>query len=170
MSRVLDIARAELGVREATGKNDGTPSMRYMGGRTEPWCAHFVAWCARRAGTPLPKDRPARAGVGGENPLASVEYLETVMTKAGRWRSSAEEPEPGDLIFFRDRIGSDRGGGRFQRHVGIVERVDGELVHTIEGNIANAVVRRVHRRDDPRITGYGRNEDPATGQTGQGQG
>lgn len=161
MSRIVEIARGELGVREATQRNDGLPSVRYMGGREEPWCGHFVAWCARQAGTPLPRDTPARAGAGGENPIASVAFLERTMQRAGRWRARASSavpsytPRPGDLVFFVDRAGSDRGRGPEQRHVAIVESADETLVHTIEGNIGHAVVRRVHRRDDPRITGYG---------------
>lgn len=163
-AKIIEIAIGEIGVVEATGRNDGIPSERYMGGRREPWCGHFVAWVYRRAGHPLPGDRPAHEGAGGENPLASVAYLERALQRAGRYRWAAEDPAPvplpGDLIFFADRRGSDIGGGAVQRHVGIVEDVqDGDtgiLIHTIEGNLGNRVSRRVHRGDDPRIVGYGR--------------
>lgn len=158
MSKIVSIAAAQVGIREATGANDGTPSSRYMGGRREPWCAHFAVWCYRTAGVKVPKDRPGRAGVGGENPLASVDFFETTMKREGWWLPHATAPQPGDLVFFADRTGSDRGGGRIQRHMGVVETFDEftDVVHTIEGNIANQVARRVHRHDDPRITGYAR--------------
>lgn len=167
MKTPLEIAISQLGVKESTGANDGTPSERYMGGRREPWCAHFVAWCFREAGRPLAGDRPASAGAGGENPIASVAEMERRMLRAGHLyvmdpdvvddAGAGMVPEPGDIIFFADRTGSDTHAGG--RHVGIVEHVGtGEtsrVVHTIEGNIANQVARRVHLLSDPRITGFG---------------
>lgn len=158
---VVTIAITQLGVTEATGHNDGVPSERYMGGRSEPWCAWFAAWCYREAGAPLPGDRIGHAGPGGESPIASVAELERRIKLAARFSAAplGRVPEPGDLVFFADRAGSDHGGGAVQRHVGIVELVTdgdaGATLHTIEGNIANKVCRRVHRLDDPRITGYG---------------
>jgi hypothetical protein len=149
---IVDVARAELGVREATGQNDGVPSERYMGGRREAWCAHFVAWVCREAGAPLPSDRPAHAGTGGENPIASVAFLERAMRRAGRWHPRSTEPRPGDLVFFSSRAGSDQGPGR---HVEIVIAVTPTTIRTIGGNVSNAVVERTHLRNDRRITGYG---------------
>jgi hypothetical protein len=153
----LQIAISQIGVTEATGQNDGIPSTRYMAGRREPWCAHFVAWCARQAGSPLPGDH---VYPDGSNPIASVEELQRQMKLADRTGPLAYVPRPGDLVFFVDRQGSDAANGAGpQRHVGIVEAVsDGDagiLLHTIEGNLANCVRRAVHRYDDPRIAGYG---------------
>jgi len=47
-SRVADIYSTQIGVREATGKNDGTDVEKYLAatglGKGHAWCAAFVAW------------------------------------------------------------------------------------------------------------------------------
>lgn len=143
----LDVARSQVGVREATGRNDGLPANRYSNGRREPWCANFVAWSFRQAGTPLP---------GNQRSLASVQYMEDQMKANGMFHRGT--PQPGDIIFFANRGGSDAGRGR---HVGIVERVENGRVHTIEGNSSNSVRRRSYDLNNPRISGYGRVGGPA---------
>lgn len=140
--RALQAAQSQVGVREATGNNDGVPAQRYSNGRREPWCANFVAWSFQQAGTPLP---------GNQRSLASVQYMEDQMKRTGQFHRGT--PQPGDIIFFANRGASDRGGGR---HVGIVERVENGRVHTVEGNSSNAVRRRSYSLNDPRISGYGR--------------
>lgn len=137
----LDFARGELGTTEATGRNDGIPAQRYSGGRHEPWCANFVAWTFQQAGRPLP---------GVPRRLAGVQYMEDQMKRAGLFHKG--RPKPGDIIFFANR-GPEAGVGR---HVGLVDRVEGDRVHTIEGNSANGVRERSYAVDDPRISGYGR--------------
>lgn len=144
--RALNMARSQLGVREATGNNDGLPSQRYMNGRREPWCANFVAWSFRQTGNPLP---------GNQRSLASVQYMEDQMKAKNKWfRRGAAQPKPGDVIFFANRGASDKGPGR---HVGIVEKVENGRVYTVEGNSGNGVKRRSYSVNDPRISGYGRN-------------
>jgi hypothetical protein len=140
----LEAARSQVGVREATGNNDGLPAQRFSNGRREPWCANFVAWSFRQSGHPLP---------GNQRSLASVQYMEDQMKAAGRFtpRNQAQ-PRPGDIIFFSNRGDSDRGGGR---HVGIVDRVENGRVYTIEGNSGNQVARRSYPLGATRISGYG---------------
>jgi uncharacterized protein (TIGR02594 family) len=141
----LEIAISQIGVAEATGKNDGIPADRYNSGEEKPWCAAFVAWCFEQAKTPLP---------GKPWLLASVQYMEDQFKKVGKWTERAKaQPQPGDIVFFGNRGKSDKGPGR---HVGIVEKVDQYHVHTIEGNLSNSVRRASHSRDDRRISGYGR--------------
>jgi cell wall-associated NlpC family hydrolase len=141
-NRVLDVARSQLGVRERTGRNDGVPAERYANGRREPWCADFVSWAHRQAGKTIP---------GNQRSLASVQHMEDQMKRNGMFHRGT--PQPGDVIFFRNRGGSDRGSGR---HVGIVERVANGRVHTIEGNSGNMVRRRSYPLGLSRISGYGR--------------
>ena len=141
----LEHAISQLGVREATGRNDGIPATRYNDGEAKPWCASFVRWCFEQAGAPLPGKRWL---------LPSVAHMERALQGAQAWASrELAEPAPGDIIFFADRGGSDAGPGR---HVGIVERVQGARVHTIEGNLGDAVRRTSHALASRRITGYGR--------------
>jgi hypothetical protein len=143
-ARALDVARSQVGVREATGNNDGIPAERYSNGRREPWCANFVTWAYKNSGKSLP---------GGGSP--SVQVMEDKMRAAGQWSPRGQRtPQPGDVIFFANRGGSDAGGGR---HVGIVSHVANGRVYTVEGNSGNAVSERSHDLNSSRITGYGWN-------------
>lgn len=53
-SNIRSIYTAELGVREATGKNDGVRVEMYLKHAGVPkgsaWCAAFVKWCLDKAG------------------------------------------------------------------------------------------------------------------------
>lgn len=140
--QALRAAQSQIGVREASGNNDGLPSQRYSGGRNQPWCADFVSWSFRQTGHELP---------GNQRRLAGVSYMESQMKAAGKLHK--ETPKPGDIIFFRNRMASDKGSGR---HVGIVEKVEGGRVFTIEGNSGNSVRRRSYPLDATKITGYAR--------------
>jgi hypothetical protein len=148
---LLKVISDEVGIKELTGKNDGVPSERYMGGRQEPWCAHFIAWAFRQIDLPLPGDvEPTKKRA---NPLASVAFMERVFKEA-EWFYM--EPKPGDVIFFTNRGLSDRGPGR---HCGIVEHVDpvARRLVSIEGNVSNMVKRVTHSFASVRVSGYGRN-------------
>jgi hypothetical protein len=148
LSRLLQIARNQIGVKEDTGNNDGEPVKRYAGGRSEPWCAHFVAWVLRNAGLKIPDDViPTEKQA---NPLASVSHMEKIF-KDHEW--FYRQPMPGDIVFFASRGQSDVGRGR---HCGIVEMVDSKTFSTIEGNLSNAVRRKTHSLDNPQVTGFGR--------------
>lgn len=56
---LLAIAGAELGVREATGRNDGARIEAYLVAvnlrKPEPWCAAFISWVFLKAGYPAPR-------------------------------------------------------------------------------------------------------------------
>lgn len=138
----LQAAKSQIGVREASGNNDGIPSQRFSGGRNQPWCADFVSWSFRQSGHPLP---------GNQRRLASVSYMESQMKQAGKYHQGT--PKAGDIIFFQTRGTSDSGPGR---HVGIVDRVENGRVYTVEGNSGNSVRERSYPLDSARITGYGR--------------
>lgn len=69
----------------------------------------------------------------------------------GRWHYGTDGIQPGDVVFF-DWSGSRRIGNI--DHVGIVEKVDGGDIYTIEGNSGDVCKRQV--RDSTYIVGYGR--------------
>lgn len=79
-----------------------------------------------------------------------------------RWAEADDYiPQPGDYIYF-DHDGSvstDSPGASATDHVGIVERVEGSVIHTIEGNITiggfSQVGRRTHRVNGADISGFG---------------
>ena len=57
--QIVAIASRQVGVREATGNNDGPQVERYLGyvncKKGAPWCAAFVSWVFKESGYPEPK-------------------------------------------------------------------------------------------------------------------
>lgn len=145
---IVEIALSQLGVTEATGENDGLPATRYNRSERKAWCAAFAAWVYSEAGKKLP---------GNPWMLASVQYMEDQCKAKGLWWASAitRLPKPGALIFFGNRGASDpsRSGGR---HMGIVIDVDVKsgVIHTIEGNLGNAVRKAEHPIGSNRVLGF----------------
>lgn len=110
------------------------------------WCCCFVDYCfykasdAETAQKALCYTGPYGAGCG-----MSVMYYK----EAGRFTERVNaSPRPGDQIFF--------GTATDVKHTGLVERVDGSNVYTIEGNSSNKVQRRSYKLSDSYIYGYGR--------------
>ncbi len=111
-TQILQIAKSQIGVSEATGNNDGKEVeayLRYTGNKKgEPWCASFVSWVFGQAGFKLPKTAWSPA-------LFPV----TRLTK---------QPIAANVfgIYFSNlkRIA----------HCGLVETVRGNWIGTIEGN------------------------------------
>ena len=103
------------------GNVGGQPYWSWYGfdSRVE-WCACFVSWCANESGclgTMVPKFSRCVDGVAW-------------FRGQGRWQNSGYLPRPGEIIFF------DWNGDMVPDHVGIVEKVDGGVIYTIEGNSA----------------------------------
>ena len=121
------------------GSNDGPRIAEYRtavpGGPVGRWCAYFVSWVARQAGTPL--------GPQG-NGFAAVEDVRGWLRREGRlYEGPGAVGRPGDLVFFDgNRDGT-------WDHIGLVEAMlpDGR-VQTIEGNSSDSVRRRVRDRGD----------------------
>jgi hypothetical protein len=123
------------------GNIGGEPNWGWYGfSKHVEWCACFVIWCAEMRGYIeagiLPKFAICDIGVGW-------------FKRNGQWQDNGYAPAPGDIIFF------DWDGDGSSDHVGIVERVDGESVHTIEGNTSDSCARRSYRLDSGKILGYG---------------
>jgi hypothetical protein len=134
-SPMTTIASAEVGQAEQPpGSNDSPRIAQYrtatVGSGVGPWCAYFVSWVARQAGTPL--------GDHGEG-FGSVDALYAWAQRAGRAvpNGPGVVPRPGDLVVWDE-------------HVGIVEQVlpDGRI-QTLEGNSSDRVSRNVHEISDP---------------------
>jgi hypothetical protein len=112
VNELMNIARAELGVRELTGKNDGIKVeayLKYVGfPKGNPWCAAYVSWVFKKAGYPVPKTAWSPA-------LFPADHL-VIQPSAGMVFG----------IYFPDlkRIA----------HCGFVENTQGDFVLTIEGN------------------------------------
>lgn len=106
------------------------------------WCDMFVDWCfLQLCGGDADKAQKiiCQSGPYGAGCKFSAQYYQN----AGRYYE--DDPQPGDQIFFNDFA-----------HTGIVEKVVGNVVHTIEGNTSNQVARRTYTLGSKTIDGYGR--------------
>jgi len=131
---MVAIADGEVGQAEQPpGSNDSPRIAQYRsataGSGVGPWCAYFVSWVARQAGTPL--------GDNGEG-FGSVDQLYAWAQRTGRAvpNGPGVVPRPGDLVVFHE-------------HVGLVEQVlPGGKIETVEGNYSDRVSRNVHDFSD----------------------
>jgi len=124
------------------GNVGGQPYWSWYGfeNRVE-WCACFVSWCADQCGY-------VEAGIVPKF-AACTSQGAPWFKERGLWMEAGNTPKPGDLIFFswdHDDV---------VNHVGIVEYVEGDFVHTIEGNSGDAVERQSYGLDSADIKGYG---------------
>jgi hypothetical protein len=129
---IVEIAEKEVGVQEASGRNDGPRVEEYLHSvglhRGDPWCAAWVSWVYREAGYPGPR-------TGWSPDLFPSKRLVKI-------------PEPGDVfgIYIPTQ-------GRIA-HCGIVQRVHHDLVYSVEGNTNNSGGREgdgVYRRIRPKL-------------------
>ena len=142
-------AMIQVGYHEGANNSNryaDTPGLSEMYGwipQNQPWCDVFVdsgfISCFGLAAACAMTYQPM--GAGSALCRQSAQYYKT----AGAWATS---PEIGDQIFFYS-------GGDIN-HTGIVVRVDGGSVHTVEGNSSDMVAERVYSVSDSRIAGYGR--------------
>lgn len=125
--RIVDIALNEVGVREATGNNDGPRVEEYLAytdlGKGYAWCAAFVSWCYGQAGLAAPRSAWSPALF----PNVRCYTKEQIQREAVR---------PADLFgIYSQRLGR-------INHVGIVRKLEGRYILTVEGNVANRVLSK----------------------------
>ena len=123
------------------GNAGGEPYWSWYGfdGRVE-WCACFVSWCADQCGYIESGVIPKFAGcVNGSQWFKD----------RGQWQDGGFTPEAGQIIFF------DWEGDGETDHVGIVERCEGGIVYTVEGNSGDACRQRSYPVGSRSIYGYG---------------
>lgn len=134
-SNIVDVAISQI------GNVGGQPYWSWYGfnNRVE-WCACFVSWCANELGYIKSGIIPKFAGC----------YQGELWFKAcGLWKEAGFVPKPGDIIFF------DWENDRNVDHVGIVEDLENNTVHTIEGNSDNTCRRKQYNINSNVIYGYG---------------
>src|SRR5690606_17948028 len=139
-THILHIAQNEIGVREATGHNDGKRVEEYLRythlGKGHQWCAAFVSWCYGQAGLPEPR-----------NPWSPA-----LFPKARRYgamlSTSATIVETQDVaslqnnIHYADIFGIYGPSAKRINHVGLVKDIQGKYLLTIEGNSHDRVESR----------------------------
>lgn len=149
IQRVLATARAEIGYLEKAtnsqledktanaGHKDWTKYAAFLdnlgnvyNGKKNgyAWCDMFVDWCfINTFGLELGMKLTCQAYKGvGAGCTGSANYYRN------KGQFHTKDPQPGDQIFFT------RDGGKTMYHTGIVEKVSGGRVYTIEGNTSSA--------------------------------
>lgn len=146
---IVAVAVQEIGYHEGAGNH--TKYAVYTGTDGLSWCHAFVSWCANECGfiesNIIPKT--AACETGRQWFIHKQQYQ-----KAGSYT-----PQEGDIIYF------DKGGVGESHHVGIVEYVENGIVHTIEGNKNNQVMRGHYELTYKGIMGYGTPDYPDEGLT-----
>lgn len=163
VKRLLEVARGEIGYHEKnsdayldlkTAPNDGNGNHTkyardlykagyYNGDKCGyDWCDVLVDWCFYiAAGKNRAKAEAAQCQTGPYG--AGVGFSARYYNAQGRFYTT---PQVGDQIFFGDND-----------HTGIVEKIEGSTIYTIEGNTANGMVeRRSYNINSGWIMGYGR--------------
>ncbi|MFB9891730.1 CHAP domain-containing protein [Planobispora takensis] len=143
MKKFIELLESQLGYAEKS--NGYTKFGDWYGSSVEfdadytnaPWCDMYLSWAAKKLGY--------EDWIGQ---FAYTVYHAEWFREQDAWGTV---PKPGAIVFF------DWGGSKKIDnidHVGIVTRVEGKVVHTIEGNIDGGVAKR-KERDASKIVGYG---------------
>ena len=145
---IVAVAIGEIGYHEGSGNQ--TKYGEYTGTNGMSWCHAFVSWCANECGFVdmgiFPKT--ASCETGRQWFISHQEY----QVSDGNY-----EPQPGDIIYFDyDHVG-------VSHHVGIVEYTENDVVHTIEGNKNDQVMRAHYDLTYAGIMGYGQPAYPENG-------
>lgn len=161
-SKLIKIAQAEIGYKEKetnskldsktanAGDSNYTKYAKdlnkadyYNGNKNGyDWCDVFVDWLFYQLCGKDSKKAQAiicQTGDLGAGCVFSAQYYKN----AKRYYTS--NPKVGDQVFFGD-----------YEHTGIVEKVSGKKITTIEGNTGNQVKRCTHKVGDGYVTGFGR--------------
>jgi len=161
---VINVAKNEVGYLEKRSNsqlNDKTANAgrsnytKYnkdcFGAGSMFWCCSFVTWCMWTAAN---HDKSKVKSVMGSWSAS----CNTAMQGFKKMNRFDKNPQPGDCIFFS---GSRHGGAN---HIGLVESVNGNTVHTIEGNTSagkgvadngGGVARKSYSLTNGRILGFG---------------
>ncbi len=151
VAAVLGVARKEVGVMEdPIGSNSGPRVNQYLASVGDAsglaWCAAFVYWCFQQASSSIKIPNPATRTAG------AMDVWNEAGTRGIRRIATAEAAncpglvQPGMIFVIAT------GGGH--GHVGLVEKVAGVVLTTIEGNTNDGGSREgigVFRRTARRI-------------------
>lgn len=140
-SQIVSTAQAELALWQG-GFND----ISKYNGHPDAWCADFLSWVLKQAGTPF-----TGGGDGGWH-IPTVQGVQTYFESIHTWHPKGQDyvPKPGDVVVYNEGLSP------YPQHVNIVVSVSGTGFTTIGGNEGNRVSQNSHASFDAAyITGYG---------------
>lgn len=154
LAKALEIAVAQIGVREKPlGSNRGPQVDKYLksvglnpASGSFAWCAAFLYWCYDQAATALGRGNPVvkTGGVLAHWAQAGTKGIPRITTTAAKNNPSLIKP--GHIFIIQH--------GATTGHTGMVERVSGGKLVTIEGNTNDGGSREgigVFRREARKI-------------------
>ncbi|WP_158729838.1 MULTISPECIES: CHAP domain-containing protein [unclassified Flavobacterium] len=117
--KTLEIAITQIGVEEIPRYSNSGPEveiyLKSVGlNKGYAWCMAFIYWCTQKAALKLAVKNPLKRTAGVLDQYNSRPLLVTFV------------PQPGD-IFIMDL-------GKGLGHAGIIEKIVGNTIYTIEGN------------------------------------
>lgn len=149
----IGIAQKEVGYKEGSKSNQtkygaffdaNPPSGVWQFFNTKKnfveWCSTFVHYCAVKA---IGKE-PTRLLFGepkNDNCACGVPYFWNYLIAKG-YKVDKKKGQAGDIIFFNSK-----------KHVGLIEKIEGDKYCTIEGNKGNAVKRSSYKIGSTTIYG-----------------
>ena len=131
---IIKIANEQVGYKEYA--NNKTKYGEWYGVQGE-WCDIFISWLANQVGI-LNILIPKEAYV----PTTANWYKNKRLLKDKNYR-----PQKGDLILF------DYNHNKTPDHIGIVDYVEGNVIHTIEGNKSKMVKKQQYAIGNSQIYG-----------------
>lgn len=131
LARALAVAESQIGVREAPpNSNRGAEVDAYVRAvgvpLGSPWCAAFVYWCFAGAASQLGVDNPVVESGG------CMDHWRRARAQGVRSFTGPQAQDDPSLVQPGHIFIMDHGGGL--GHTGLVKRVQGGLLDTIEGN------------------------------------
>ena len=154
--RALEVAITQLGQQEdPAGSNRGPMVDKYLRSvGLNPgyaWCQAFVYWCYATAAAATGTKCPVIRTAGVRDCWNKTPLSQRLSRKEAVTDTTTIKPGYQFIMLFAGGNG----------HTGIVERVEGTYIHTIEGNSNNtgsregtAVVRHIRSITDPALQGF----------------
>ncbi|GAA0945358.1 CHAP domain-containing protein [Nonomuraea longicatena] len=144
MKKFIDLLESQLGYREKSGSLY-TKFGDWYGKTVEfdadysgaPWCDMYLSWAAYK--------------LGYQDWIGQFAWTVAHAKWFREQDAWGKTPKPGAIVFY-----DWRGTNNIDAidHVGIVTRVEGGKIYTIEGNIDGGVAKR-KKRDTDKVVGYG---------------
>ncbi|WP_214322381.1 CHAP domain-containing protein [Nonomuraea sediminis] len=143
MKKYIDLLESQLGYSEKAGAY--TKFGDWYGKNVEfdadysssPWCDMYLSWAADK--------------LGFENWIGQFAFTQAHAEWFKEHDAWGHKPQPGAFVFY------DWGGSKSIDgidHVGVVTKVVGDRIFTIEGNIDGGTAKR-KERDTSKVVGYG---------------
>jgi hypothetical protein len=153
----LEIAITQLGVTEDKAHTNKGDSIKYQeavglgskGGYA--WCAAFTYWCYLQASKQLGVTNPVVKTGGVLDRWNRTDKTKKVTKEQVMKNQVAITPGSEFVMKYSSTTG----------HIGVVERMEGDNIYTIEGNTNDEssrdgyeVCRRVRKMSDPKLIGF----------------